>query len=163
MVEFQAHRPAEQVPPAPPGFTVVTPLPATAPAQAIGAVGSATPAELVAFAHAALFSPTLRTLEQALQKRFLVNFPDLTSTKLRKYPPRSYATLKGHLDQTRQNQHSTKAVPGANVPTPIPDTLEMAQHQDRLDADAFTSTTDAVIFATLTALNQPERSLRIRP
>jgi hypothetical protein len=142
---FKLLTPPSNVPTAPPGFPLVSPpLPSSAPAQAqaLGAVGSATPAELVAFAHAALFSPTLRTLEQALKKGFLVNFPGLTSTTLRKYPPQSYAMVKGHLNQTRQNQRSTKNVPVANVPTPIPDQLELAQHQDLLDADAFPSTTD---------------------
>ena len=41
---------------------------------ALAAVGSATPAELVAFAHAALFSPVLSTLQLALQKGFSLGF-----------------------------------------------------------------------------------------
>jgi hypothetical protein len=148
---FKLTAPPSNVPQAPPGFPVVTPnataavtpnATAAAQHQALGAVGSAKPAELVVFSHQTLWSPTLRTLEQALQKGFLVNFPGLTTTSLRKYPPRSYSTPKGHLNQTRQNQRSTKAVPVANVPTPAPDTLKMAQDQDRLDADAFPAPTD---------------------
>ena len=72
------------------------------------AVGAPTPANLVTFAHAALFSPVLTTLESALKRGFLVNFPGLTATLLRKYPPTSRATIKGHLDQTRKNVRSTK-------------------------------------------------------
>ena len=77
---------------------------------AMGAIGSATPAEIVAFSHAALFSPALSTLEHAVKSGFLTNFPGLTLDQLRKHPPRSIATAKGHLDQTRKNQRSTKVI-----------------------------------------------------
>jgi len=46
--------------------------------KANAAVGSATPAELVAFAHAALFSPTLSTLAKALCRGHLPEFAGLT-------------------------------------------------------------------------------------
>jgi hypothetical protein len=71
-------------------------------------IGTASPADLVAFAHGALFSPTLSTLGAALTKGFITNFPGLTVTTLRKHPPVSAAMVKGHLDQSRQNQRSTK-------------------------------------------------------
>jgi hypothetical protein len=55
----------------------------------------------------------------------------------------------GHIDnataiksQGGSNQRSTKTVPVANVPTPTPDVLKIAQDQDRLDADACPSPTD---------------------
>ena len=67
------------------------------------AIGSATPAQLVAFAHAALFSPALSTLEQALRKNFIPHFPGLSLELLRKYPPSSIPMVKGHLDQVRKN------------------------------------------------------------
>ena len=86
---------------------------------ALGAIGSATPAEIVAFAHAALFSPALSTLEQAVKSGFLTNFPGLTLNQLRKHPPRSVAMTKGHLDQTRKNLRSTK--------TAIPDVTDVDQ------------------------------------
>jgi hypothetical protein len=74
-----------------------------------GAIGSVSPAELVAFAHATLFSPALSTLYAALKAGFLTNFPGLTTATLRKYPPRSVAMMiKGHLDQTHKNQQSTQ-------------------------------------------------------
>jgi len=84
--------------------------------QANATIGAATPAQLVAFAHATLFSPPLSTLEQALKKGYLTNFPGLTATLLRKYPPQSIPMIKGHLDQTRQNLRSTKDKP-TDVPT----------------------------------------------
>jgi hypothetical protein len=61
------------------------------------------PAEIVAFAHAALFSPSLSTLQKALDRNYVVGFPGLTAQTLRRHPPRSIATIKGHLDQSRQN------------------------------------------------------------
>jgi hypothetical protein len=85
----------------------VTPLPPLSH-RSYAAVHSATPAELVAFAHATLFSPVLSTLKQALDRGFLPNFMDLTAKALNKYPPTSVAMVKGHLDQTRKNQRSTK-------------------------------------------------------
>jgi hypothetical protein len=87
------------------------PIPTPAPPvnhSALATIDSATPAELVAFAHAALFSPALSTLHRALSKGFITNFPGITPTLLRKHPPQSIAMIKGHLDQTRQNQRSTK-------------------------------------------------------
>jgi hypothetical protein len=69
---------------------------------------SSTPEELVAFAHAALFSPALSTLMTALKKNYLPPFPGLTETSLRKYPPHSEATVMGHLDNRRKNIRSTK-------------------------------------------------------
>jgi len=52
-----------------------------------GLIGAASPANLVAFAHSALFSPVLSTLEKALQQGFLHNFPGLSLPTLRKFPP----------------------------------------------------------------------------
>ena len=75
-------------------------------AAAIG--NSATPADLVAFAHASLFSPSVSTLETALRKGFLPPFPGLTLKSLQKYPPKSEATTMGHLDNIRKNLKSTK-------------------------------------------------------
>ncbi|KAI2513563.1 Reverse transcriptase (RNA-dependent DNA polymerase) [Fragilaria crotonensis] len=93
-------------------------LPAASPSRvdhsAFSAIGSATPAQLVAFAHAALFSPALSTLDQALAKGYLTNFPGLTRELLRKHPPHSPAMIKGHLDQSRQHQRSTKLTQGSS-------------------------------------------------
>ncbi|KAI2490112.1 Reverse transcriptase (RNA-dependent DNA polymerase) [Fragilaria crotonensis] len=102
--------------PAPP----VAPPPITDCSNA--AIQSATPAELVAFAHAALFSPALSTLQKAIDNGYLPNFLGLTALGLRKYPPASVAMIKGHLDQSRKNQRSTKltatTIPTAPSPAP---------------------------------------------
>jgi len=74
-------------------------------------IGSATATDLVTFAHAALFSLALSTLEAALWQGHVPELAGLTLQSLRKHPPISEATIKGHLDQTWQNLHSTKRSP----------------------------------------------------
>jgi hypothetical protein len=75
-----------------------------------GAIGANTAAQLVAFAHASMFSPSLSTLAQALQKGYVHDMPGLTHETLRKYPPISIPMLKGHMDQQRKNLRSTKTM-----------------------------------------------------
>ena len=67
-----------------------------------------TPADLVAFAHAALFSPALATLKTALRKGFLPPFTGLNETMLNRFPPSLEATAMGHMDAQRKNTWSTK-------------------------------------------------------
>jgi hypothetical protein len=69
---------------------------------------SATPADIVAFMHAALFSPAISTLTQAIDKGYIHHFPGLTAQTIRRHPPFSTATVKGHQDQIRKNVRSTK-------------------------------------------------------
>jgi hypothetical protein len=76
--------------------------------QVANALGEPKISELVAFAHSALFSPALSTLEIPLAKGFITNFPGLTATNLRRHPPVSRPMDKGHLDQARKNHRSTK-------------------------------------------------------
>jgi hypothetical protein len=83
-------------------------IPTTPLAEANAAIGSAKPDELVACAHSSLFSPALSALATALDNNFVTNFPGLSSRTFRKHPPHSAATIKGHLDQSRKNQRSTK-------------------------------------------------------
>jgi hypothetical protein len=65
--------------------------------KANGSISTATPANLVAFAHAALFSPSLTTLGLALAKGYIPNLPGLSTATLRRHPPNSAAMVKGHL------------------------------------------------------------------
>lgn len=46
------------------------------------AIGTTSAADLVAFAHAALFSPSWSTLEQSLQRNYIINFPGRTVERL---------------------------------------------------------------------------------
>ena len=107
------------------------------------ATGSASPAELVAFTHAALFSPVLSTLQSALDKGYVQGLPGLTSQTLRKYPPQSTAMVKGHLDQTRKNTQSTqmKTPVASNSSPAAPSTVPIAELEAIL-ADAFPPLTD---------------------
>jgi hypothetical protein len=66
---------------------------------------SCTPADIVAFHHAALFSPAIFTLTTTLTKGFIPPLPGLTVALPRKYTPHLTsphlkATAMGHLDNT---------------------------------------------------------------
>jgi hypothetical protein len=69
---------------------------------------SAKAADLVEFAHASFFSPTIATLKTALHKNYITNFPGLTMQSLKRHAPNSPATAKGHLNKVRKNKRSTK-------------------------------------------------------
>ena len=73
-----------------------------------GAIDSPRVPELVRYSHGALFSPTPNTLEKALRNNCIVGLPGLTTQTLRRHPPNTPATAKGHMDQVRQNIKSTK-------------------------------------------------------
>jgi hypothetical protein len=94
-----------------------TPVPPDLCLAGIGQTTAAggTPAGMVAFSHACLFSPQLSTLQTALDRGYIIGFPGLTAKSLKKYPPQSIAMHKGHLDQERKNQRSTK-VKAPSVP-----------------------------------------------
>ena len=81
-------------------------------------------AAFIKFAHAALGSPAISTLTQAVRRGYLHSCPCLTSKMLAAHPPMSIATAKGHLDQHRQGQRSTH--------TPI----DMFEIEDTSDIDS---------------------------
>ena len=85
-----------------------------------------TMAQQVAFSHAALFSPALSTLQTALDNNYITGFPGLNSKSLRRHPPQSKATTKGHMDQIRQGTKSTKpkSPPPASTSSPTTEPLE---------------------------------------
>jgi hypothetical protein len=78
------------------------------PIYANAAITTNTSANIVAFMHAAFFSPVLSTLQKALSLGYITNIPGFTASLLKKHPPQSAAMIKGHLDQTRKNIRSTK-------------------------------------------------------
>jgi hypothetical protein len=78
--------------------------------------GSASLADLVVFSHAALFSPALLTLEQALNRGNITNMPGLTAGLLRQHPPQSIPMHKGHLDQARKINAPPSSRPLHQVP-----------------------------------------------
>ena len=60
------------------------------------------------YLHAAAFSPVPTTWIKAIQKGFFTSWPGLTAKVVGRYLPKSIATNKGHLDQTRKNVRSTQ-------------------------------------------------------
>jgi hypothetical protein len=87
------------------------------------------PANMTAFSHATLFSPTLATVVEALRKDFIVGFPGLAKQTLAPHPPQSMVTIKGHLDQSHTNQkwtQSQKQQPTINKSDPDSKQLDMA-------------------------------------
>jgi hypothetical protein len=84
------------------------PVPSSPTHIANAAIDTPTIAERIRFYHASLFSPTLDTLCKAIDSNYLTTFPGFTSTQVRKHPPRSLATYKGHLNAQKMNVRSTK-------------------------------------------------------
>ena len=82
------------------------------PATSIGD----TQAQVMAFAHVALFAPTLTTLRKAINTSTLPDFPGLTEA-LQKFPPNLEATQTRHLDNCRKHQQLT---PQEDLDDPFP-------------------------------------------
>ena len=74
-------------------------------------------ADRITYYHAAAFSPVLSTWCEAIDNGHFTTWPELTSALVRRHPPSSLATVKGHLDQTRANQRSTKPSPAPTTHT----------------------------------------------
>ena len=68
-----------------------------------------TDAEFVAFIHATFGSPTTSSFLKAINNGNLSEVPRLTANMTTRNLPNAVATAKGHLNQTRQGQRSTKA------------------------------------------------------
>jgi hypothetical protein len=112
-------------------WTIASPNPTITPGATANAAihpsNHNTPADLVAFYHAALWSPTLATLKAAMQKQYLPPLPGLSLTTLKKYPPSLEATVMGHLDNRRKNTQSTKRPPHREATSPA---ALMAEQED---------------------------------
>ena len=74
------------------------------------ALGQPNAAARMKFYHAALFCPPLSTLQHAIRTGFLSSFPGLHLQTLRRQPPISEATIKGHLNAHRRNHRSTRNI-----------------------------------------------------
>ena len=64
--------------------------------------------DLVAFLHAAAFSPSTNTWLNAIKKGFFQSWPGLTTEVVSKYLHKSPATAMVHMDQTHKHVRSTK-------------------------------------------------------
>jgi hypothetical protein len=67
--------------------------------------------QLMRFYHTCLFLPVVSTLTNAINKGYLKGFPGLTAQCVCCHVQINDATKKGHMDQTRQGQHSTQPNP----------------------------------------------------
>jgi hypothetical protein len=102
-------------------------------------------ADRIAFYHATLFSPSLSTWCKAIDANLLATWPDLTSAQVRKHPPISSALVKGHLDQSRANQRSTK--PKATTTNKPQTTSPNTNHFAALEATNVVNTTPTNTYA----------------
>ena len=84
--------------------------------------------ELAAFNHCTLFSPRPSTLLRALKLNYLVTFPGLTETFIRKHLPKLLATSQGHLKAQQKNLRSTKTI--FDEPIPLATSLDIAPPQE---------------------------------
>ena len=76
--------------------------------HAFGVYQSRTAAEMTAFQHATLCAPTVKTLINAINNKWLTTFPCLTAQNVRQNLPKSIQTTMGHLHRIRQGTRSTK-------------------------------------------------------
>ena len=86
-------------------LSVTQPIVFTSPSMANAT--HALPNDAAFIQYAALGSPAISTLTQAVRRGYLHSYPCLTSAMLATHPPLSMATAKGHLDQHRQGLQST--------------------------------------------------------
>jgi hypothetical protein len=66
---------------------------------------------LVNYLHKAMFSPTKYALLWAVKNDHLITWPGLTKQAINKHFKVTPATAMGHMNQSRQNIHSTSKVP----------------------------------------------------
>jgi len=101
-------------------------------------------ADFVAYSSASFFSPPDSSLANALKLGWLGNFPRLTASMLMANQPNSISTAKGHLQQTRQKNHSSTytASPQRVVNTATLTTLSELDSED--DATAHISDSNSV-------------------
>jgi hypothetical protein len=62
---------------------------------------------LIHYLHTALFSPTKAAMLQAVKDGHLITWPGLTEDAINKHVKLTPATAMGHMNQRRQNKHST--------------------------------------------------------
>ena len=71
--------------------------------------------ELSKFLYHTLFSPYPSTLHKSIQAGYLTTWPGLTESLIKNHLPKSTATAKGRLDQTRRNIQSTQSQPPGTI------------------------------------------------
>ena len=82
---------------------------------------------LIQFYQGCLFSPTKRTLLDAIRSNNFITWPGLTLKNVQKYFKETVASAKGHLDQERKNLQSTKPLAEQNCNEDTKPTMESGQ------------------------------------
>ncbi len=85
--------------------------------------------QLTRFYHACLFSPVLSTLINAINKGYLKGFPGLTTQQACRHITINNATVKGHIDQTRQGQRTTQPTQSPIALPPPDDTINLVAQE----------------------------------
>ena len=92
-----------------------TPVPTPVLEQHTTLAVAAIVAEQVAFMNATLCSPAISTWCNAIDKGYFPTWHMLTATQVLRHAPFSPPMIKGHMDQTRSNQQSTKSARSNHV------------------------------------------------
>jgi hypothetical protein len=74
--------------------------------------------DTITYLHACCFSPVTDTWIKSIQNGHFATWPSVTVANVRKYLFKSDATAKGHINQIRQNIHSTQPVVEITAPEP---------------------------------------------
>ena len=93
-----------------------SPTPVNSCGQANLVTNNQLDAEYVAWTAATFGGPVTSTFLKAAKKGFLSTFPRITHKMILANPPDATATAMGHLDHTRQGQHTTKVAQTACAP-----------------------------------------------
>jgi hypothetical protein len=107
-------------------------------------VPEGTIADMIAFLHKAMFSPTTTTtLLQAVKNGHLATWPGMITENINKHLPKSIATALGHLDQQHKNTRSTKPKTPTTTPTPKSDTQPTSENPNERTHQVFPAIIDA--------------------
>jgi hypothetical protein len=85
--------------------------------------------QLTRFYHTCLFSPVLSTLINMINEGYLKGFPGLTAQGARLHITINNATVKGHMDQTRQGQQATQPTQSPIALPPPDDTINFVAQE----------------------------------
>jgi hypothetical protein len=79
--------------------------------------------DTIVYLHAACFSPVKDTWLSAIEAGNFSGWPTLSPDKVRKNLHKSDATVKGHMNQQRQNTLSTQRQAPSNAPNTVPEEI----------------------------------------
>jgi len=82
------------------------------------------------FLHACSFSLTKSTFLKAIKNGNFITWPGLTAENVQKHLPISIATLKGHMNQEKQNVQSTKTKSTSITTTDSPTDIDFFPPSD---------------------------------